>query len=95
MDRRLRELGKKIVPLLKRSEVVHAGIFGSTARGEAKKTSDVDILVKFKGRKSLFDLASLEIKLEKSLKKKVDLLTYDSLHPLLRERILREEIAIL
>ena len=34
-------------------------------------------------------------KLEKELKKKVDLLTYNSIHPLLKERILKEKVRIL
>ena len=41
------------------------------------------------------DLAGLEIELEKKLGRKVDLLTYDSLHPLLKKRILDEELKIL
>jgi len=59
------------------------------------KNSDVDILVKLKGRKSLLDLARLETKLEEKLGRKVDLLTYSSLHPLLKERILGEEVRII
>ena len=91
----LGEIKKIIVPVLKRNNVVKAGIFGSFARGEAKKKSDIDILIKFKGRKSLFDLAGLEIELEGKTGKKVDLLTYNSIHPLLKERILKEEVHIL
>ena len=91
----LQKLQKQIIPSLKRNDVVQAGLFGSFARGEATKSSDIDILVKFKGNKSLLDLAGLEMELEKKLKKKVDLLTYDSVHPLLKKRILDEEVKIL
>jgi uncharacterized protein len=42
---------KKIIPILKRNHVVKAGIFGSYARGEAKRKSDIDILVQFKKEK--------------------------------------------
>jgi len=56
---------KKIVLLLKKNGVVKAGLFGSYARKENNKKSDIDILVKFKGRKSLLDLAGLELQLEK------------------------------
>ena len=91
----IRNIQKKIVPILKRNAVVKAGVFGSFARGKAKKKSDVDILIKFKGRKSLLDLAGLEIEVEKKLGRKVDLLTYDSIHPLLKERILNEQRFIL
>ncbi len=89
------KLKKMLVPILKRNDVVHAGIFGSFARGDAKKSSDIDILVEFKGRKSLFDLAGLELKLEKKAGRKVEVLTYKSINPLLKRRILDEEVSIL
>jgi len=54
-NKRLEEVRKLVVPVLRRHGVVRAGIFGSYARGEAGKRSDVDILVKFSGKKSLFD----------------------------------------
>ena len=86
---------RKMLPLLKRNSVARAGIFGSFARGEEKKGSDIDILIEFKGRKSLLDLAHLEMGLEKALKRKVDLLTYKSINPLLKDQILGEEVRIL
>lgn len=82
---------RKITPILKRQGVTKAALFGSVVRGELKKTSDIDLLIKFKGRKSLFDLVGLKIDLEAQLKRKVDVVTYRSLHPLLRDRILREQ----
>ncbi len=73
-----------------------AAVFGSVAREEDKKNSDVDIVIKFKkDDKSLFDLSGLKIELEEKLNKKVDILTYDSLHPLLRDIILEEQKVIL
>ena len=86
---------KKIVSILKKNGVVKAGIFGSYARGEQKKRSDIDILIKQKGNKSLLDLVGLEMELGKKLKKKVDLLDYDGLSPYLKDRILKEEVRIL
>ena len=91
----IEKIGIKIVPFLKKSDVVKAGIFGSYSRGEQKKKSDVDILVEFKGEKSLFDLIRLEIELKKILGKKIDLLTYRSIHPLLKKIILNEEVRII
>lgn len=93
--REIKAIKKKIVPILRDNGVVKASVFGSYARGEQKKKSDVDILVKFKGRKSLLNLAGLEIKIEKRLRKKADVLTYNSIHPLLREHILKDEVRIL
>lgn len=93
---RIKDLKRKIIPTLKRNGVVRAGIFGSYATGKAKKNSDVDILIKVKGRKfSLLDLIGLQMDLEKKLGKKVDLLTYAGIHHLLKERILNEEVRIL
>lgn len=86
---------QKIIPILKRGGVAKAGIFGSYARGEERKRSDIDILIQFKGRKSLLDLAHLELELEDELGKKVDLLTYNSIYPPLKDRILKDEVPIL
>ncbi len=91
----IERLEKKIIPILKRHDIVKAGIFGSFARGEATRKSDIDILIKFKGRKSLLDLARVEIELEKKIRRKADVLTYDSINPLLKERILKEEVRII
>lgn len=91
----LSEIKKMILPLLKDSGVIKAGLFGSFARGEAGKRSDLDILVRFRSGKSLFDLAALEIQLEKKIGRKADVLTYNSINPLLKERILKEEVPIL
>jgi predicted nucleotidyltransferase len=95
-SREFKEIKARIVPILKQSGVKRAGIFGSYARGEQTKDSDLDILIEVKGRKfSLFDLSHLELELEKTLRKKVDVLTYNGKDPLLRERILKEEIKII
>ncbi len=93
---RLKNLEKVIVPVLRRNDVVKAGIFGSFARGDAKKASDIDILIEVKAKKfSLFDLVGLELELKKILGRDVDLLTYKGIDPLLRDRILKEEVRII
>ena len=87
---------EKIIKILKHNGVVRAGIFGSYARGDYKKGSDIDVLIEVKGRKfSLIDLISLEMQLKKATKRKIDLLTYKGISPYLRDRILREEVKIL
>ncbi len=92
---KLSTLKKIIVPILRRNNVIRAGIFGSYARGEERKGSDIDILIKFRGKKSLLDLSGLKIDLEERLGKKVDLAEYLVVHPLLKERIKKEEVRIL
>jgi len=56
-------------------KVKELGLFGSYARGEQKKTSDIDILVKFRDNATLFDFVGLGEFLEEKLKKKVDLVS--------------------
>jgi len=89
------KLSGQILPVLKRFGVKKAAIFGSLARGEGGRESDVDILVEFEPGKSLLDLAGLKIELEETLGRRVDVLTYNSLHPLLKDRILKEQKPIL
>jgi len=81
MKRHIEETRNKIIPVLRRYDVVRAAIFGSFVRGETKKSSDIDILVEFKGEKSLLDLVALKMELEEVLRRNVDVLTYNSLHP--------------
>ena len=95
MDKTIQSIQRKVLPTLKKYGVKRAGIFGSYAHGEQKKNSDIDMLVEVKGRKfSLLDMVELEYELKKTLRKKVDLLTYNGISPFLRERILKEEIRI-
>jgi len=95
MSMELEEIRNKIIPVLQRHDIKKAAIFGSFVREEQKEDSDIDILVEFKGDKSLLDLAGLKIELEEVLRRKVDVLTYNSLHPLLKDRILQEQKVIL
>jgi predicted nucleotidyltransferase len=89
------KLSGQILPVLKRFGVKRASLFGSLARGEGGRESDVDILVEFEPGKSLLDLAGLKIELEESLGRRVDVLTYSSLPPLLKDRVLKEQKPIL
>lgn len=87
----IQNINAKIIPVLKSQGVFKAALFGSVVRGQAKKSSDVDLLVELEDDKSLLDLVGLKLELEDALKTKVDLLTYDSIHPLLRDIILKEQ----
>jgi uncharacterized protein len=65
-------------------------IFGSIARNEGKKRSDVDILIEFDAKKGLFGFVHLKGYLEDLLHCDVDLVTKKGLRPALKERILSE-----
>ena len=88
------DLRRQIIAVLRRHEVDHAALFGSFARGMASEGSDIDILVEFKGQKSLLDLVTLRLELEDTLKKRVDVVTYRALSPLIRDRVLKEQTVI-
>ena len=85
----------KIVKILKKHGVVRAGIFGSYARGEQKKNSDIDILIKPTRDMSLFDLVGIKLEIEDKLGNKIDINSYKALHPQLKKQILKEEIRII
>ena len=90
-----KQITNSILPLLERYGVRRASLFGSVVRGDDTPTSDIDILVELPDDASLLELAGLKVDLEEALSREVDVLTYDSLHPLLRDRILREQVSIL
>lgn len=89
------EIKTKVIEVLRKHEVKKAALFGSIVRGEVTEESDIDLLIEFEGRKSLLDLAGLKLELQELLRRRVDVLTYKSLHPLLKERILSEQEVIL
>lgn len=73
---------------LKRLGVQHLYLFGSTARGEARENSDVDLFFDHeRGKLSLFGLMDVKEAAGRILGRKTDIMTRDSLHKLLREQI--------
>jgi predicted nucleotidyltransferase len=57
----------QVLAIIARYPVSNPRVFGSVARGEDVEGSDIDILVDTKATTSTFDLAGLEIELEKLL----------------------------
>lgn len=90
-----KEVIKKTRPVLKRFGVEKAAIFGSYARGELKKESDVDILLKPSKESTLFDILKLKTALEKRLGRKVDLVEYGAIKPQIKRYVLRHQIPLL
>jgi predicted nucleotidyltransferase len=69
------------------------GIFGSYVRGEQKKKSDLDVLVKFDARATLFEFVGLSLFLEEKLGiKKVDVVPFDEVREEIRDRIFKEAV---
>jgi len=84
------EIFKEITRQLKNQGATKIAVFGSYVRGEEKPGSDIDIIVKFSGRKSLLDLVRIERELSGVLGIKVDLLTEKSISPYLIDTIKKE-----
>ncbi len=95
MSSKVKIIQKKIIPILKRNGVKRASIFGSYARNEQTKKSDIDMMIKFAGKKSLLDLIGLEQDLEDKIGIKFDISTYDSINHLIKNRVMSEQIQIL
>ncbi|GGK36686.1 nucleotidyltransferase [Caldalkalibacillus thermarum] len=92
LDKNIEYRLQLIKPILQEKyNVRKIGVFGSFARGEQTGKSDIDILVEFSKPIGL-DFVELKNFLEKTLGKKVDLVTVNALKPQLKEVILSEVI---
>ena len=83
----LKILKQKNAEMAKQFGVKSLSLFGSVARNDATKDSDVDILVEFNRPVGYFGLFALQDYLEKLLGCSVDLGTPDSLKPYIKERV--------
>ena len=86
----IRERRDEILSSAYRHGARNVRIFGSVARGESTGSSDVDLLVDTDEKTSPWFPAGLVEELERLLGRPVDVITENSLHWLLRRRILKE-----
>lgn len=91
-EKELAQLKKQVAPILKKYGVLRAGVFGSFARGESTKKSDIDFLMRFSDGTTLFDLGGLKIDLEKKLGKEVDLVSARAIKKNLKPYIMQDLI---
>jgi len=93
--RLLKEDLTKLKPTLSRKfRVKRLGIFGSYARGQARRYSDLDILVEFSGGIDLLDFVATERYLREQTGAKIDLVSIKALRPEFRDAILNEVVYI-
>ncbi|MDI6807704.1 MAG: nucleotidyltransferase family protein [Candidatus Eisenbacteria bacterium] len=95
MQTDVEEIAQKIIPILQRYGAKRIGLFGSFVRGDMRENSDIDILVEIEKDISLLDFVGLKLEIEEALGRKVDLVEYGAIKPILRERILNEQVRIL
>lgn len=95
MTNNLKKIKDKLIPILKRNNVIKASVFGSYARGEDTKKSDIDMMIKYKGKMSLLDLIGLEQELKEKTGIKFDITTYKAVNYLIRDQVYKEQVLIL
>ncbi len=89
-------LEEKLGAFCRKNNIAFMAIFGSFARGEQNRKSDVDVAIEFdrNTRKSLFDLVRVENELSSLLKRKVDLGILSSVSPYILEDVKKEMLVI-
>jgi predicted nucleotidyltransferase len=86
---RRKDLEKKLAEICRKNGITFMAIFGSFARGEQNRKSDIDIAIEFEqnSEKSLLDLIRIENELRKVFKRKVDLGIFSSLNSYIIEDV--------
>jgi predicted nucleotidyltransferase len=85
---------KTVLPILRDAGVMRSALFGSYARSEQHDGSDIDLLVEYPKKYSLFDIIELKTNLEEALGKPVDLVQYNTIKPQLKRSILSHTIPL-
>lgn len=86
----LEEKRKEILRIASKYGAHQVRVFGSVARGESGRESDLDLLVRFDSGVTLLNKAALIRELESLLESKVDVVSDKGLRPRVRERVLAE-----
>ena len=81
----------RIVNIMRRNQIDFAALFGSHAKGTAKKNSDYDILIEFSpdARVGLFKYQEIEDKVSSTLGKKADLVTVGGIDKYIKDEVLK------
>ncbi|OUM90656.1 MAG: hypothetical protein BAA01_02220 [Bacillus thermozeamaize] len=90
----LKEKKQEILAIAQQNGIRNVRIFGSVARGKERLDSDIDLLVEIEDGRTLFDLIRFKQEIESLLERKVDVLTDQAVHELLREQIMNEVIQL-
>ena len=90
----LHEKREQILRIAARHGARNVRVFGSMVRGEANQASDIDFLVEMEPGRSLLDLGGLQVELESLLGRRVDVVTVRGLKARIRDRVLREAVAV-
>ena len=91
----IRQIKERILPITSKYKIEDVYLFGSYARGEANRNSDVDIYCSAGDVKNLYDVVDFKEELENSLGKKVDVVFIGStMHEYFRAQLEKDKIKI-
>jgi predicted nucleotidyltransferase len=88
------EKREEILAIAARHGARRVRVFGSVARGEETRSSDLDLLVEFEPGRSLLDQIALAQDLKDLLGREVDVVTEKGLHWYVKERVCREAVPL-
>jgi hypothetical protein len=94
IDKTLKEKRDQILAIAKQHGARNVRVFGSLARGEGKRDSDLDVLLELEPGRSLLDIVAIKQDLEDLLNTKVDVVTETAVSPYIRDQILRQAISL-
>ncbi|HLN02774.1 MAG TPA: nucleotidyltransferase family protein [Bryobacteraceae bacterium] len=90
----LRNRKLEIEAIARKHGALNVRVFGSVAREEDSSASDIDFLIDVVGKTTSWFPSGMALELQDLLGRPVDVLTERALHPVLRERVLREAIPL-
>lgn len=85
---------KEILAVAKKHGAVSVKVFGSSATGSAGPESDLDLLVQAGEQVSPWFPGGMVSELENLLGRKVDVAEPDTLHWLIRDRVIKEAVPL-
>jgi uncharacterized protein len=88
---KINEISSKAMPIFVKYNIKKAALYGSTARGEMRRGSDIDLIIELGDTQSGLVFVEIKRKLQNRLKRKVDLISYNALtYSDLKDSILRD-----
>jgi uncharacterized protein len=88
----LEEKREEILRIASRYGAKNIRLFGSTAKGEAGPTSDIDFLIDLESGRSLLDIVAIKQELEDLLGVQVDVVTEAAISPFIRDEVVEQAV---
>ena len=91
----IKQIKERIKPIIEKYNIKEVYLFGSYARGEANRNSDVDIYCESGNADTLIKLSAFKKEIKEALQKDVDIVTFDStIDSFFKEQLDKDKIKI-